>query len=505
MLHFNYLGSWFQVSKDKLVMKKESIEEFLNDQLNCVLTTWLKISYNGLKKLMMVIISYLDLTTDVILLSTTMMVLGESMNNYKLFSTQLALILLLSIIVPLFISAMIIASNSPLLIMRPKQWKRLSYHQNSVLVAARILIVGCFPTVPAMLILSKENAVEKRTSLKSKNYTLKDLVKQSVLEECEVLTEYIDETRKALLTFKRHELSIELVIQLSIHLIMLLLSQTIYPLESGLQSVFQESDKESSEPSWWLTALGLQDVKADNKIGFFVFSIIWSFKTCAKTSVKIKTETKSFLSLFPKLVLYLRYLCVFLIRISCIVAYYAPYIGLLDILSHHQAEKISLDAKSWCHINGTDDQSFHYWNQREDKFQSVKIENLFRSVYGDCSDNSASKLPEIPSTSLYTIIRLGTAFGLFWAFYTLYAVTLTLIKKRMSTDFQSSALGKKMQHIIEAVNIPEAFGDWDTNLDLDVEGHRNKWEKVFIEMLVMVLMQLISNMFLLLPFLTTGQ
>ena len=44
-----------------------------------------------------------------------------------------------------------------------------------------------------------------------------------------------------MLTFKRNELSIELVIQLSVHLIMVCLSQTDYPLESGLQGIFQVS------------------------------------------------------------------------------------------------------------------------------------------------------------------------------------------------------------------------------------------------------------------------
>ena len=65
----------------------------------------------------------------------------------------------------------------------------------------------------------------------------------SDLEESESITKYVNESRLALLTFKRNELSIELIIQLSIHLTMVLLSQTVYPIESSLEAIFQSSNE----------------------------------------------------------------------------------------------------------------------------------------------------------------------------------------------------------------------------------------------------------------------
>ena len=90
---------------------------------------------------------------------------------------------------------------------------------------------------------------------KAKHFNLSGAIKPSSLEECQLLTDYISETRKALLIFKRNELSLELVVQLSIHLTMVLISQTAYPLESGLQSIFKESSGTSN--SWWFSS-GLQ-------------------------------------------------------------------------------------------------------------------------------------------------------------------------------------------------------------------------------------------------------
>ena len=86
-----------------------------------------------------------------------------------------------------------------------------------------------------------------------------------------------------------------------------------------------------------------------------------------------------------------------------------------------------------------------------------------------------------------------------------YGIILTLIKYFINKDFKKAANSEKLQHIIEALNMPEAFGDWDTDHDLDVDGHFKKWKRVLIEMFVMVLLQFITNMLLLIPFFITGK
>ena len=79
---------------------------------------------------------------------------------------------------------------------------------------------------------------------------------------------------------------------------------------------------------------------------FLVFSLVWSFKTCAKTSIKIKLDAKTFLPFFPKFLLFWRYIFVFLIRVGCIVTYFAPFVGNLGVMNHYQAETLSLDANT---------------------------------------------------------------------------------------------------------------------------------------------------------------
>ena len=52
------------------------------------------------------------------------------------------------------------------------------------------------PLVPAMIIISREEAKDKMESLKSMYDKEKETVKETVLEECDVLTKYINETRQ---------------------------------------------------------------------------------------------------------------------------------------------------------------------------------------------------------------------------------------------------------------------------------------------------------------------
>ena len=112
--------------------------------------------------------------------------------------------------------------------------------------------------------------------------------------------------------------------------------------------------------------------------------------------------------------------------------------------------------------------------------------------------------PMHPSITKYTGIPLQTAYYIFWAMYVFYAFILSIIKYWINEDFQSASFGSILQHIIESLNVPEAYGDWDMDNNLDLDGHCKKWKAVLFEMRLMVLMQLLTNLGLLVPFWVTG-
>ena len=262
------------------------------------------------------------------------------------------------------------------------------------------------------------------------------------------------------LSVKRIELSLELVIQLSIHLTMVLFSQSAYPVERGLQSIFQEKNNTDSRSLFFQNTTLHENFKKWDKehnatLWFLGFSLVWSFKTCSRTFVKIKSETKHFLPFFPKVILGIRYLFIYLIRVGCIVSYFAPYLGLLGIMDHYQGEKIPLAYESFKSLTDTDDKLYHYWNPFENEFQSIPAAKLFRSNY---SKKDTSQ-PGPPSTQNYTVISIGTAYALFGVLCLLYALIITLIKVGISKDFKlSSSHWNKLRHILgPSMSLPINF------------------------------------------------
>ena len=93
---------------------------------------------------------------------------------------------------------------------------------------------------------------------------------------------------------------------------------------------------------------------------------------------------------------------------------------------------------------------------------------------------------------------------MFAIFYLLYALLLCLMKTFMNDHFNGASFGAKFQHIVDALNNPEAYGDWDTDNSLDLNGHLEKWKQILVEMLVMVLLQFLTNLCLLVPLIITG-
>ena len=355
-----------------------------------------------------------------------------------------------------------------------------AFKQKKCLV--KVLIWCSFAIAPALILLSEEKAQKRMKALKDKITKKGAKISDADLEESQHLSEFLKECRMALLTFKRNELGIEIVIQLSIHLAMVLLSQTPYPaienLSPGFVSLFQDKNDEET-----------------STLAFLVVSILWSFKTSALTSIKIKADSKNYLPLTPTILLGIRYLLIFLVRISCLVTYFSPSLGLLGMMNHHHAERFPLDPKIWKNLNKTD---FHYLNAITGQHQTIPVSELFRS------NNPTDGTPSSPPITVYTYITLKTAYILFGAFFVVYALLLLLIKTKISDRFASASWGEKLQHLIDVVNVPDPFKDWDSEENLEIRMQAKLWKSTLIEMFVMIGLQLLTNLLLLTPFWIAG-
>ena len=105
---------------------------------------------------------------------------------------------------------------------------------------------------------------------------------------------------------------------------------------------------------------------------------------------------------------------------------------------------------------------------------------------------------------MYTVVKLGMAFGLIGVGYFLYGLLLLAIKCCMNKGFYEASKIDKLVHITGALNLPEAYGDWDDDNNLSITEHGQRWKAILSEMLLMVALQYITNLMLLIPFFVTG-
>ena len=96
------------------------------------------------------------------------------------------------------------------------------------------------------------------------------------------------------------------------------------------------------------------------------------------------------------------------------------------------------------------------------------------------------------------------AFGLIGVGYLLYGVLLLAIKSCINKGFYEASKIDKLVHITGALNLPEAYGDWDDDNNLSITEHGQRWKAILSEMLLMTALQYITNLMLLIPLFVTG-
>ena len=156
------------------------------------------------------------------------------------------------------------------------------------------------------------------------------------------------------------ELTFEIVPQVTILCLMILLKHSETNLETGLQAVFE------TEPTFGLSA----EV-------FLILNILWSLKTGIVTSLKVRKESKGFLPSIGSLLLFMKNTLTLTTRITCIVMFFTPYLGCLNLAAHWQAEKIKLERGSWQFPDNI--YTFYY----EGKVQTVDWREIYRSNIQD--------------------------------------------------------------------------------------------------------------------------
>merc|ERR1719458_1021158 len=437
---------------------------------------------------------YLDFSKDSTVTVSLFYLLNDMLEVN--FVSTLAWLLLSSVLLPLLLSGVETAWRRPLVFLGSGGWARYSANPPSCgkLWAIRIFNVICCGIVPAVLINAKEEAKAKKEHILEKVKHQYDHPEEAGAEEelhqkLRDTERYLEESKEALLTYKRNELSIENSIQISIQVLMLLLSPTYstFITHSGLQAVFQKDFAVQTEIQSRIE--NLSGYESDGELSFnltqwfLVLSILWSMKTISLTYVKVKAAGKvEVLALPAKLLLAVRSLLVYSVRLSCVVAFFGPFLGLFNVLAHWRAEQLVLE--------------FKVFNRNQiftspEMSGSLPIDAIYRANYSTTD-------PEHPSYTLYTQVTLGTSFAFFLVLIVTQALVNLLLETKLSREFKEAGWTAKMQHLLESVNRADSFSDWDMGQGSPSE-FRRRWWNVMAETIAMIGVQLGTNLALLIP------
>ena len=444
---------------------------------------------NLLIRLRMVVLIYFDLVKDLFLLVALMYILQRRLiYEFFTFASFFTWILAASILLPLIFSALEVVWCRPSVIFGHKTWLKHKDSHNSKFIIIKVLTFLFYFTIPALLLDTKEEVKAERKKLLHKGklmfFELEDgKLPLALLKKLKEINNHLEEIRLSLLSFRRHELSIEVIIQVTLQVIMILLSPIFArsPTNQGLQALFQGN----------MSFLG---INGNILLGL---SIGWSLKCIAMTSVKVKAEQKlDFLPMIGKVLLAVHSLFVYITRIFSIIIFFTPFLNLFNILAHWAAEQTSLEATK---LTSKLNQTTKVFNSIVSGInKEIQITSIHRSDYTD------PKHP-IPITySAYTVITLGTAFRVFLAILLCQAICIFLLKKKLNNRFSEASWTSKLQHLVETVNMPDCFSDWEEG-EGGVKEHKRRRGARMLETVMMILIQFGFNLLMAVPLWITGE
>ena len=384
-----------------------------------------------------VVLSYLDVTKDSALVIKLITLIGwQIFTEPTLFQSVIIWLLIGSIAIPLFKSAVETTLSYPHAVLEASR----SRPKGRKLKALQAVVFCGYFFVPSLLIRNREKAKLRRKVLLEKSrddYLSTGAVREEIQDELEGLEKYEEDVKEAYLIFKRNEASFEIILQMGLQLTMLLLSMSTVPTHAGLQGVF---GKDYSQQEGVLqTTFGTGFEGVDLSEWLLIGSIIWSFKTSCKTFICIKSAKKSHsMRVAAKGALGLRAFLFSTSRIFALVAFFGPFLGLMDCLAHWKAQQKALDPEL---LEKVSTSLNAYWDPDT-------IQSLYKTL-------SSSEFTD------YTVISLREAFFLLIGSTFLIGLLILLVKRKISSDFKEASCASQLQHVVEVFNFPDAFSDWD--------------------------------------------
>ena len=310
--------------------------------------------------------------------------------------------------------------------------------------------------------------------------------------------------------FVKLELGMETIYQVALQIILLLMALTSTGTEEGFTEIFKEGPSQEGEEVLTKDAISsiVENIGIKTEtyaILLLSLSIVLSFKTCIMSHLKILTSQREWFPSTAKLLALFFSLFCCLIRVLAIICYFAPALGLFNLLHHLQAEQTPWDQN----IEGyfVNNGSIQFGNSEEipwkeiDRWNKNKSESIFELTIrsgNEVNSTNPRYLLSPPNYTLYTFFTLGEYFIGFCVIFIMQAMFVFFVKLRFCQSFHALNAFERVLHSLENMNIPFNCQEWDSGRG-DAEAHRTRMKDNSREIMVVMLVNFVFNSIMLFP------
>ena len=268
--------------------------------------------------------------------------------------------------------------------------------------------------------------------------------------------------------------------QVTVQILILLLSQTSTATTGGLESVFNQKTF-GMEPETVL-----------------VLSITWSILSCVRTHTKIVSLDKGCCGITSKIVIFIWGSFATLRRVLSLIILFVPSMGLFSILHFWRTEQVPFKVRK--------EYAKRFTIRPDDKIALYGLnETLFWNKL-DRWDYSNPENPTPPPYSEYTLLSLKDTFLAALILFFIQFLLILTVKILTSADFKKSGhYTKKAIHVLENLNYATPYKDWDDVGDYSIGEFRVRYKSTYKEMGATFAVNILCTTLMMLPLVFTGE
>ena len=435
---------WIQAVKDRL--KKDGDEKKENAFISVVQSALAPFSH------------YFDLVKDSILLAQLVISQGgwnALVANPTSFFAVVTLTLAVTTILPHILSSIRLLLTAPELLVGGSS-------RNGSSIWRKILLVVILPLQPLFLLIRLKMALVQR-----KYYSLSIFRKQ--LPTYSLLKYHATKYTNSIL-------GLETTFQLIILLLLQLYATSETRTSQGLEQLFEQESILFIDPR-----------------SFLIITTIWTVISATKSYIA-SSSARDYFPAKSKMVLAGFAGCSLTMRVSSVILYFTPTLGLFNVLRHLQGEMPPYQLPLAFPPDNLPLGTFHFGDAPHLIWSNVSRHNY---------TGHGRSIP--PPVSIYTYFTLEQYFMSFWIILGLQSLLIVILKGVTNKPVfkRQHWLGVTM-HALENSHVPFPMEDWD-ELKGDVKEHEIRAAKVMIEMASVMFVNLVTNAFFLSPMIILGK